>query len=217
MHVLLVDDEPDVAAAVARGLERDGHVVAIAGSLAEARSAVAAAPPSLVVLDLVLGDGGGLDFCRELRDGGHAMPILVLTAHGEVARRIEGFEAGADDFLAKPFALAELRLRVRALLRRGPILRASRVRIGDVALDMASRQAERAGAAIAVTSREWAILELLLAHRGRVLGRGYILESIWGKASTEASASLAVMVARVRRKLGGGLIRTVRGEGYAIG
>ena len=145
------------------------------------------------------------------------MPILVLTAHGEVPRRVEGFEAGADDFLAKPFAVAELRARVRALGRRGVLGRPAVIQLGDVELDLPARRASRAGRAVPVTTREWAVIELLAAHHGRVIPRGEILLSIWGDANDAASASLDVIVGRIRRKLGGQVVRTLRGEGYAFG
>jgi two-component system OmpR family response regulator len=216
MRVLVVDDERELSDLVLRALEREGHAVRVARSIDEAERALAEAVPDLLVLDLMLGDGSGLDLCRAIRRRGQRMPILVLTAHGEVPRRIEGFEAGADDFLPKPFAVAELRARVRALARRGPIPRDTVVILGDVELDLAARRAARAGAEVPVTAREWAIIELLVARRGRVIHRSEILESIWGDGSEAASASLDVIVARVRRKLGPSVIRTVRGEGYAL-
>src|SRR5688572_30454394 len=132
MRVLVVEDEAEVADLVARALARDGHTVREARSLAEAEAAIGAWGADLIVLDLILGDGSGLELCTHLRRRGELMPILLLTAHGEVPRRIESFEAGADDFLAKPFAVAELRARVRALGRRGPIARPSLVRVADV-------------------------------------------------------------------------------------
>jgi DNA-binding response OmpR family regulator len=216
MRVLVVDDESEVCDLVGRALAREGHGIRVATSLAEARQEVAAAPPELMVLDLVLGDGSGIDFCREMREAGHRMPIILLTAHGEVPRRLEGFEAGADDFVSKPFAVAELRARVRALARRGPLLRPAVVAVGGVSLDLAARRARRDDEEIPITAREWAIVELLVARRGRLIARSEILESIWGDSSDAASASLDVIIARVRRKLGSGVIRTVRGEGYAI-
>lgn len=216
MRVLVVDDEREVCDLVGRALAREGHGIRVAGSLAEARQEMAATVPELMVLDLVLGDGSGVDFCREVRQAGHRMPIILLTAHGEVPRRLEGFEAGADDFVAKPFAVAELRARVRALARRGPLMRPAVVSVGGVELDLAGRRARRDDAEIPITAREWAIVELLVARRGRLIARSEILESIWGDSSDAASASLDVIIARVRRKLGAGVIRTVRGEGYAI-
>jgi two-component system, OmpR family, response regulator len=216
MRVLVVDDESEVCDLVGRALAREGHGIRLATSLAEARQEVAATPPELMVLDLALGDGSGIDFCREMREAGHRMPIILVTAHGEVPRRLEGFEAGADDFVSKPFAVAELRARVRALARRGPLLRPAVVAVGGVSLDLAARRARRDDEEIPITAREWAIVELLVARRGRLIARREILESIWGDSSDAASASLDVIIARVRRKLGSGVIRTVRGEGYAI-
>lgn len=216
MRILVVDDEHDVSDLVGRALQREGHLVRLAGSLAEAEAAVVDAVPELVVLDMVLDDGSGLDLCKGFRRRGLHMPVLLLTAHGEVPRRLEGFDAGADDFLAKPFAIAELRARVRALGRRGPILRPAIATFGEIELDLTARRARRAGAEVPVTAREWAVLELLLVRRGRLVTRGDILESVWGDGSDAASASLDVIVARIRRKLGSDAIRTVRGEGYAI-
>jgi two-component system OmpR family response regulator len=216
VRVLVVDDEEDVSSLVGRALAREGHSVRCAASLAEAEKAMVEAPVDLMVLDLELGDGSGLQLCRAMRRRGDPIPVLLLTAHGEVPRRLEGFDAGADDFLAKPFAVAELRARVRALARRGPTLRPAVASVGGVELDLAARRATRAGEEIPITAREWAILELLLSVRGRVVSRMEILESIWGETSEAASASLDVIIARVRRKLGASVIRTLRGEGYAV-
>jgi DNA-binding response OmpR family regulator len=217
MRVLVAEDEIEVSDLVARALRRDGHVVTEARSLAEARAAILESPPDLIVLDLVLGDGSGLELCRELRQAGELMPILLLTAHGEVPRRLESFDAGADDFLAKPFAVAELRARVRALGRRGAISRAAVVRVADVELNLAARRATRGGGdAIPITAREWAIIELFAAHPGRLIPRQEILASVWGDSGEAASASLDVIIGRIRRKLGPLVIRTVRGEGYAL-
>lgn len=216
MRILVVDDEEDVSSLVSRALAREGHAVRCAASLAEAEAAMIDAPIDLMVLDLQLGDGSGLDLCRKLRRRGDAIPVLLLTAHGEVPRRLEGFDAGADDFLSKPFAVAELRARVRALARRGPALRPAITSVGGVDLDLAARRALRGGDEIPITAREWAIIELLLSARGRIVSRVEILESIWGESSEAASASLDVIIARVRRKLGSTVIRTLRGEGYAV-
>jgi two-component system, OmpR family, response regulator len=218
MRVLVVEDELDVADLVARVLRRDGHAVSVAHSLAEAEAALTPSAVDLIVLDLVLGDGSGLSLVQSIRKRGDLMPILLLTSHGEVPRRIESFEAGADDFLSKPFAVAELRARVRALGRRGPISRSSILRVADIELDLAARRATRDGTeAVPITAREWAIIELFAAHRGRLIQRQEILASVWGDTGEAASASLDVIVGRIRRKLGPLVIRTVRGEGYALG
>ena len=144
---------------------------------------------------------------------------MLLTAHSEVVRRLEGFDAGADDFLGKPFAVAELRARVRALARRrgaGPAP-ATVLNVGSTRLDFAARRAASDGVPLALTGREWALLEALAVRDGRVLSRESLLEEVWGEASESAAASLEVLVARIRRKAGASVIRTVRGEGYALG
>lgn len=217
MNVLVVDDDREVLDLVVRALERDGHRVRASTNLEEARAEVVESPPEVLVLDLALPDGSGIGFCRELRAGRHAFPILLLTAHGEVPRRVEGLDAGADDFLAKPFAVAELRARVRALGRRGPVDKSTIARHGEVELDFASRRAYRDGVEVPITKREWAVLELLAAREGRVATRVEILDSAWGEITDAATASLDVLVARIRRKLGPAIVRTVRGEGYALG
>lgn len=202
---------------LARAFERESYRVSLAGTLAAARALVAADAPDVMVLDVELPDGNGVEFCRELRRRGKHFPVLVLTAHGEVRQRVEGLDAGADDFLPKPFAVAELRARVRALARRGPIERGLRVTIADVVLDFDARLATRGQEEVPVTSREWAILKLLGAKPGRIVSRATILDSVWDDQSEGASASLDTLMARIRRKLGTSVIRTVRSEGYALG
>lgn len=200
-----------------QAFERERHRVTLAGTLQAAHEAVDADPPDAIVLDVELPDGSGLQLCRDLRARDIWIPILLLTAHGEVRQRVEGLDAGADDFLAKPFAIAELRARMRALGRRGPIERRSVVRVGDVTLDLGACLAMRDGTEAPITSREWSILQLLAARRGRVVERSALLESIWGDAGERANSSMEVLIARIRRKLGNEIIRTIRGEGYALG
>lgn len=215
MRVLVVDDEADLRSVVARALRSDGHVVSSAEDLASARERVAEGA-ELLVLDLRLPDGFGLTLCRELRAAGSTVPILLLTALTQVALRVEGLDAGADDFLAKPFAIAELRARVRALGRRGALPRGLTYVRDDLVLDFAGRTARRAERDVAITAREWAILELLARRAGRVVARFDLLESVWGESSDAASSSLEVLVGRLRRKLGTDVIRTLRGEGYSL-
>ena len=217
MRVLLVDDNPELRDLVTRALTRDGHAVTAVGSVAAARAALAENTPEVIVLDLGLPDGSGMDLCRNLRAGGERAPILMLTAQGAVARRVEGLESGADDFLAKPFAVAELRARVRVLGRRGPSTLPTAWRQGAVTLDFAARRASVQGAEVPLTAREWALVEYLSTRGGRVARRGEILDAVWGEDSPQASASLDVLTARVRRKLGAAVLRTARGEGYALG
>lgn len=216
MNLLVVDDSSEVLDLLQRAFAKEGHEVRVAATLAEAGVQLAAATPDVIVLDVQLPDGTGVAWCEVLRHQGCRVPILLLTAYSGVPQRVTGLDAGADDFLGKPFAMAELRARVRALARRGPVERTTVVEVGDAALDFGARRAIRAGAEVPVTGREWEVLELLHARRGRVVTRFEILETIWGEENDNTSASLDVIMGRIRRKLGANLIRTVRGEGYAF-
>ena len=221
MKILVVDDDADVRSVVRRALAAEGHVVDDASSIAAARHALAADVPHIMVLDIGLPDGSGLDFCAALRAEGFLFPILVLTARSEVALRVKGLDAGADDYLPKPFAVAELRARVRALGRRlgssvAAAVYGSKV-VGDVVLDFTKRRATRADTEIPVTARQWAILEVLVSCNGRLVARTALLEQVWGDATEASTNSLNVLIARLRAKLGTNVIRTLRNEGYAFG
>jgi two-component system, OmpR family, response regulator len=215
MRVLIVDDHAEVRDLLLRSLRGEAHEVAVAATAAEAQARIAACALDVIVLDVALPDGSGIDLCRDLRHTGTATPVLLLTAHASVAERVAGLDAGADDFLGKPFAVSELRARVRALGRRGPALRPRSVRCGDAQLDFLARRAERACTEVPLTAREWSLLELLAARAGRFVARAEILELVWG-GEADATASLDVLVARIRRKLGEGVLRTMRGHGYAL-
>jgi two-component system, OmpR family, response regulator len=217
VDVLVVDDHDALLDLVARTLERDGHRVQVARSAQEAALALGARRFDVIVLDVALPDGSGLDLCRGARADALATPILLLTAHAAVRHRVEGLDAGADDFLGKPFAPAELRARVRALGRRQGLPAALAWQSGHVALDFARRRAAASDREVPLTAREWAIVELLAAARGRVVPRARILDEICGDEGPSATASLDVLVARLRKKLGDDVIRTARGEGYALG
>jgi DNA-binding response OmpR family regulator len=215
MRVLVVDDEKDVRSVLARALKADGHAVATAADLETARARVDQGT-DLIVLDLRLPDGFGLELCRELRADGSTVPILLLTALSQVALRVEGLDAGADDFLAKPFAVAELRARVRALGRRGSFPRGVVYTYEGIALEFAGRKATRDDKEVAITSKEWAILDMLARRPGRIVSRLDLLEGVWGQASESVASSLEVLIGRLRRKLDPSLIRTLRGAGYAL-
>ena len=215
MRVLITEDEADVRSVIARALERDGHAVSTASSLDESRRALSGGV-DLLVLDLSLPDGSGLTLCREIREAKATLPILILTARTQVELRVEGLDAGADDYLTKPFAVPELRARVRALGRRGPITRPFVHVYNGVRLDLAGRHATRDGTQVPVTAREWAILETLAHRSGRVTTRSELLENVWGNSSESAGNSLEVLVARLRKKFGPDLIQTLRREGYSL-
>lgn len=218
MRVLVVDDDVEVRELLTSALSRDGHVVVAVGSAEEAQQIIFDEHGAdVVVLDLALPDSSGIELCRSLRSSGCTTPILMLTAHSEVARRIESFNAGMDDFLGKPFAVAELCARVRALARRGSLGCATpSLTRGDLHLDFASRRALRDAIELPVTPREWALLESLALRRGRVVSRDELLWEVWGEVSDSSSASLDVLVARIRRKLAADVIRTLRNQGYAL-
>ena len=218
MRILVVDDDAGVRQAVGRALAFEGYVVTQAGDGAEALRLTAAARPDAMVVDVVMPEVGGLEVCRELRARGDDLPILVLTARHSVADRVAGLDAGADDYLVKPFALEELLARLRALLRRTEAGTDEVLSVGDLTLAPASRQVERAGRPIELTRTEFNLLELLLRNAGQVLTRDLILERVWGYDFHTTSNSLEVYVGYLRRKTeadgGSRLIHTVRGVGY---
>jgi DNA-binding response OmpR family regulator len=166
----------------------------------------------------MLPDGSGIELCARVRAANIATPVLLLTALGDVRSRVVGLEAGADDYLAKPFALAELRARVTALGRRGPLRRDRVVIVGPVHVELEARRVLVAGQTIPLTAKELAICEVLAIRRGRVVPRDELLEAVWGDANDSARASLEVLVGRIRRKLGDAspALRTVRGVGYSM-
>lgn len=216
MNVLVVDDDPELCELVETALERDGHAVSAAGSLAQSRTALGKRIPDVVVLDLGLPDGSGIELCEELRARGVEVPVLILTASGEVSARVRGLDAGADDYLVKPFAVAELRARVRALGRRRERPVQARLERGDVVLDLGARRAWRRDLEVTLTAKEWAIVEALARVPGEIVKRDDLLRAVWGEPSDAAAASFGVLLSRIRRKLGHDAIRTVRGEGHGL-
>jgi two-component system response regulator MprA len=222
-QVLVVDDDPQLREALTRALELDDYRVRTASNGMKALEAVAQQRPDVMVLDVMMPYVGGLDVCRTLRSKKDRLPILVLTARDEVGDRVAGLDAGADDYLTKPFALEELRARLRALLRRtAPDENdASAVlEYGDISLDPAAHTARRGDRAIDLTRTEFALLELLLRNAGRPLPRETIMDRVWGWESEPTSNSLEVFVGYLRRKTEAGgesrVIHTVRGVGYVL-
>ena len=222
-RVLVVDDDPQLREALSRALELDGYEVTTASNGVKALDAISAARPDLMVLDVMMPYVGGLDVCRTLRDRKDRLPILVLTARDEVGDRVAGLDAGADDYLTKPFALEELRARLRALLRRTAAEEASetdRLVYEDLVLDPLARTVHRGDRSIDLTRTEFALLELLLRNAGRPLQRDVIMDRVWGWESEPTSNSLEVFIGYLRRKTEAAgeprLIHTVRGIGYVL-
>ncbi|MFB0630190.1 response regulator transcription factor [Streptomyces sp. AB3(2024)] len=221
-RILVVDDEPEVRAAVEDGLAIEGFEVRGAPDGLAALSEVARWGPDAVVLDVLMPVLDGLGVCRQLRAMGDRTPVLVLTALDSVSERVDGLEAGADDYLVKPFALDELVARVRALLRRAAPEPPGAAPLGfdDLVLDPGTRTGRRGGRLLEFSRTEAALLELLLRHPGQVLPRELILELVWGQDFGPDSNSLAVYVGYLRRKLEAGgeprLVHTVHGVGYRL-
>lgn len=220
VRILLVEDERATRQLVSRALADEGFDIVSAPRGEAGTRALREGGVGAVVLDLWLPDGNGIDLCRQWRARGIDVPILMLTARTDVASRVAGLNAGADDYLGKPFALSELRARLRALLRRGTLPVEERVLVrSEVSIDFGRRLARLGGSEVPLTRREFEVMERLFWGKGHAVAREDLLEEIWGEATTETAASLEVIVARLRRKLeakGRRLIRTVRGYGYAL-
>jgi DNA-binding response OmpR family regulator len=221
MHVLLVEDEPRLATAVRRALTEEGHVVDWVADGDEALEMARCEEFDAIVLDVMLPRRDGFSIARTLRGEGSRVPILMLTARDAVSDRVTGLDAGADDYLVKPFALSELLARVRALGRRSAMGSGqSLLEVGDLALDLRSREAIRGGRRIELTSKEFALLELLMRHPGQVLTRTQLLDRVWSYDAPVESNVLETYIHYLRKKIDSGfdrkLIRTMRGAGYAI-
>jgi two-component system, OmpR family, response regulator MprA len=216
VRVLVVDDDEAVRGALTHALHRDGYEVSTAADGATALAMLLRSRHEAVVLDVLMPEPSGLEVCRAMRARGDDTPILMLTARDLVSDRVAGLDAGADAYLAKPFALEELRARLRALLRRSGA-GAELLRFADIDLDLAAYQARRGGRRLPLTKTELALLELFLRNPGRVLSRTQIFESVWGYDFGPESNGLWVYVSYLRRKLGEPrLIQTVRGLGYVL-
>jgi DNA-binding response OmpR family regulator len=221
MKILVVEDNAATRELLERSLEEAGHSVVVAVDLATASPLALEGAFDLAIVDVTLPDGSGLDLCRAVRSQRRYLPILFLTARGEVEDRIAGLDAGGDDYLRKPFALAELRARIRALGRRAGPVPPMRITSGTTSIDLSARRLARDGREVMLTAREWAVLEVLAANAGQVVSRADVIASAWPRPGAGASESLDVIVSRLRRKLGGDgnqgpHIRTVRGKGFAF-
>ncbi len=217
MRILVVEDNERVRDVVTASLRGAGHAISTAASCSDALGLFAQKQFDLAIVDIGLPDGSGIALCRAAREGGHEHPILLLTARTDVQDRVAGLDAGADDYLGKPFSTEELSARVRALGRRGPRWTESVKVFGALVIDRDRRTVTFQDNAVPLTPREFEIVALLAWRDGRPVARDEILEVVWGDTSEKASASLEVLVARIRRKLAVGteVIRTLRQTGYA--
>ncbi|MFJ8387684.1 winged helix-turn-helix domain-containing protein [Streptomyces sp. NPDC094438] len=217
MRVLVVEDDPELGPAVADGLRGAGFAVDLAVRLDEADLKLSVNSYDCLVADRGLPDGDALDLLRARRRAGSALPVLLLTALGTVDDRVAGFEHGADDYLVKPFAFAELTARVRSLCRRAQPVRLPELRVADLELDLPRRRVRRAGVLLTLTAKEFAVLESLMLRAGEVVTRSELIESCWDEMSDPVSNVVDVVIAQLRRKLGPPeLIGTVRGAGYRL-
>jgi two-component system OmpR family response regulator len=221
LRILVVEDEFKMARAIRRGLEQEGYSVEVCADGDDAVIRGTENDHDAIVLDVMLPGRDGFSICRELRARGRWAPILMLTARDAVEDRIRGLDAGADDYLVKPFAFGELLARVRAMVRRGAPERPATLTVEDVVLDPATHVVRRADALVDLTPKEFALLEFLMRHPGEVLGRPRILEHVWDVHYDGFSNVVDVCVGYLRRKLeqpfDRPFIRTVRGVGYLVG
>lgn len=220
MRILLVEDEPKVAGFVQRGLVAERYAVNIAADGREGLELAEAFPYDLIVLDLMLPGIDGREVLQRIRRQNTWVPVLVLTARDAIEDKVRLFDAGADDYLTKPFAFAELLVRTKALLRRGPVNRSSTLTLADLELDRLTQQVKRAGKRIELTAKEYSLLEYMMLNPGRVLSRNMIIEHVWDQSFDGITNIVDVYVRHLRSKVDDGhefkMIRTVRGAGYII-
>jgi heavy metal response regulator len=221
MRILVVEDEDAIAHFLNQGLTEAGYAVDRASDGAEALHWVAIAEYDLILLDLMLSDSDGLAICADIRRRGINAPVLMLTARDTVDDRVQGLDSGADDYLVKPFAFAELLARIRALLRREPVFKSAVLQVADLEMDTVSRSVRRAGQPIALTSKEYSLLEYLLRHSNQTLTRNAIAEHVWNYDFDNLTNLIDVHIFSLRRKLDDAhhvkLLHTVRGVGYRLG
>jgi two-component system copper resistance phosphate regulon response regulator CusR len=220
VRILLVEDEARVAGFVAKGLREQSYAVDVAPDGEQGLYLAAVNRYDVVVLDVLLPKQNGHAVCRELRGSGFTAPILMLTARGSIDDRVAGLDSGADDYLVKPFDFKELLARLRALSRRNGVPRAETLHVSDLALNTASHEVTRAGRVVSLTAKEYALLEFLVLHQGRVVGRDSIAQHVWDENFDPFSNVIDVYIKRLRAKLEAGasprLIHTRRGEGYIL-
>ncbi|MFD2189381.1 response regulator [Pistricoccus aurantiacus] len=217
MRILLIEDALPLGEAVRDQIEDDGHAVDWVQTLADTRACLATTAYDLLLLDLMLPDGRGIDFLRQRRKAGDATPVIILTARDQISDRIDGLNAGADDYLVKPFDLAELSARIAAVARRysgnpNPLLQ-----VKDLDIDLSSHSIRRGSRSIDLTAREWALFEALLQRPGALLTKSQLEDHLYAFGAEIESNTIEVYISRMRKKLGHDTIETVRGMGYRLG
>ncbi len=217
MRVLLIEDDTILGAAVRDQIAAEGHSVDWVTRLDAARDHIRSAAYDLLLLDLMLPDGRGIGLLRDLRARGNVTPVIILTAMDQLSDRIEGLNAGADDYLVKPFDLSELSARLNAVARRYAGNPNPLVCIGDLEMDLAARSIRRAGQTVDLTAREWALFEAFVQRPGQILSKAQLEERLYAFGTEVESNTTEVHISRLRKKLGHGIIETVRGVGYRLG
>ncbi|MDF2398949.1 response regulator [Pseudomonas sp. 3MA1] len=216
MRVLLVEDAAGLGDAVREQIADDGHAVDWVQRLEQARASVASTPYDLILLDLMLPDGRGLEFLRQRRSAGDVTPVIILTAQDQISERIAGLNAGADDYLVKPFDLFELSARVAAVARRYSGNPNPQIRLGELQVDLNARTVQRGGSIIDLTAREWAVFEAFVQRPSALLSKSQLEERLYAFGAEIESNTIEVYISRLRKKLGRELIETVRGMGYRL-
>ena len=218
--MLVVEDDNAIALGLRINLEKEGYRVRIEGDGESGLDAVRSDKPDLIILDLMLPKISGTELLVQIRRKDEQVPVLILTARDSMADKVKNFESGADDYLTKPFAMAELLVRVKALLRRGPVNRSSVIRVADLEIDRLSQHVKRAGKRVELTAKEYGLLEYLATNPGRVFSRSMIIEHVWDQSFQGLTNIVDVYVQHLRSKVDAGhalkLIRTIRGVGYSI-
>ncbi|CAI8806499.1 Response regulator protein PmrA [Pseudomonas chlororaphis] len=216
MRVLLVEDAAVLGEAVREQIADDGHAVDWVQRLEQARASVASTAYDLILLDLMLPDGRGLEFLRQRRGAGDVTPVIILTAQDQISERIAGLNAGADDYLVKPFDLFELSARVAAVARRYSGNPNPQIRLGELQVNISARTVQRGGVIIDLTAREWAVFEAFVQRPSALLSKSQLEERLYAFGAEIESNTIEVYISRLRKKLGRELIETVRGMGYRL-
>ena len=217
MRILLIEDDPGLGNAVRDQIAAEGHMPDLAPTLSYARDLLATMPYDLILLDLGLPDGRGIDFLKALRAKGSVTPVMILTAHDRITERIEGLNAGADDYMVKPFDLAELSARIAAVARRYAGNPNPLITLGALKIDLAAHAIHGPKGQIDLSQREWIIFEALLQRPGQIVSKSQIEDQIYALDSEVESNTIEVYVSRLRKKLGKDVVQTLRGMGYRLG